>query len=59
MVKATPPWSPPIPGLTDGVSPIRQLLPRTERYIRDAEAVNLERLAASRSPTAGWGALTC
>jgi NADH:ubiquinone reductase (H+-translocating) len=37
-------------GLTDVVSPIRQLLPRTELYIREVEAVDLERRVVATSP---------
>src|SRR5262245_45339831 len=37
-------------GLTDVVSPIRQLLPRTELHIREVEAVDLERRVVVTSP---------
>jgi NADH dehydrogenase len=37
-------------GLTDVVSPIRRLLPRTELHIRDAESVDLERRVVVTSP---------
>jgi NADH dehydrogenase len=37
-------------GLTDVVSPIRRLLPRTELHVRDAETVDLDRRVVVTSP---------
>jgi len=37
-------------GLTDVVSPLRRLLPRTEIHVRDVEAVDLERRVVVTSP---------
>ena len=37
-------------GLTDVVSPIRQLLPRTDLHVRDVECVDLDRRVVCLSP---------
>jgi len=37
-------------GLTDTVSPLRRLLPRTEIHVRDVESIDLERKAVMTAP---------
>src|ERR671938_1504145 len=37
-------------GLTDAVSPIRRLLPRTELHVREIESVDLKRRTVTTAP---------